>query len=453
MPVQSVSRISFSFLFFIGTSPRRRAARTANRKKTVSKGKAVTGSHVASKPSSQRPAKKSAVPDDDEDDFFSNEEGGEAGDGQSVRITWNSQRIERALDWLENNVDERMKLFSDSTQDATAQGQKKKTSKGTKNAHYPKRLRSDFKRDPGRYAKSAENCITRLRKMYHKVNAELGQTGAGLRIKDVIDGSDIASKIDLIKEQFPAWERLHGFWHTLPNINPYTISSEPGQDLDTEALVLMTRDGDRADPEHEYVHEHKDMPSTANSNFELQEPLPLRDSTDFDDVQGSTFESPLPPPLFHPKSSPLPLLFQRPKSGTSTLQNSTKPNTVHLQTPSTASLSATPKAHPPKCSRAEMLAEDAQHQAQVLAKLGEEKHVRKLAEFEVKKRKYDVDFQREAAAAFERRLASDERRQQAEHQREQHQIKMLQLQLSLANSGGARSDAMPGMDALFPTSA
>ncbi|KAJ7200312.1 hypothetical protein GGX14DRAFT_660145, partial [Mycena pura] len=164
-------------------------------------------------------------------------------DGQPVRITWNSLRIERALDWLENNVDERVKLFSDSTQDATAQGRKKKTSKGTKNAHYlkmsdyvfstdpDKAVRSDFKRDPGRYAKSAENCITRLRKTYRKVNAELGQTGAGLRIEDVVEGSDIANKIGtshiyLIREQFPAWERLHGFWRTLPNINPYTVDAD-----------------------------------------------------------------------------------------------------------------------------------------------------------------------------------------------------------------------------------
>ncbi|KAJ7189615.1 hypothetical protein GGX14DRAFT_608771 [Mycena pura] len=51
---------------FIFSSPRRCAGRPANRKKTVSKGKTVTGSHTASKPSSRRSAKQSAV----QDDFF-----------------------------------------------------------------------------------------------------------------------------------------------------------------------------------------------------------------------------------------------------------------------------------------------------------------------------------------------------------------------------------------------
>ncbi|KAJ7191298.1 hypothetical protein GGX14DRAFT_579027 [Mycena pura] len=222
-----------------------------------------------------------------------------------------------------------------------------------------------------------------------------------------------------------------------------TVSSEPGQDLDTEALGLMTRDGDHAERESENGHEHEDIPSAGN--FESEDPpldwspTPPRDAIGLDDAQGTFGSPPLPPPS-----------FQLPKSGT--LQNSTKTNTTHLQTPSTASSSSTPKARQPKRSRAEMLAEDAQHQVQVLAKLGEDKHARKLAEFEVKKRKYDVDYQREAAAALERRLASDEQRQQAEHQRErereQHQMQMLRLQLSAHTNGGggARSDAMP----LFP---
>jgi hypothetical protein len=40
-------------------------------------------------------------------------------------------------------------------------------------------------------------------------------------------------------ENFRWWPRLHGFWRTLPNFNPYTVSSDPGQDLADEALSVL----------------------------------------------------------------------------------------------------------------------------------------------------------------------------------------------------------------------
>jgi hypothetical protein len=44
---------------------------------------------------------------------------------------------------------------------------------------------------------------------------------------------------------FKWWPRLHGYWRTLPNFNPYTVTSDPGQDLADEALsVLMGNRGD-----------------------------------------------------------------------------------------------------------------------------------------------------------------------------------------------------------------
>lgn len=42
-----------------------------------------------------------------------------------------------------------------------------------------------------------------------------------------------------LEQEFPFWKRLHGFWRTLPNFNPHTASSEPGQDLAAEALALI----------------------------------------------------------------------------------------------------------------------------------------------------------------------------------------------------------------------
>jgi hypothetical protein len=46
-----------------------------------------------------------------------------------------------------------------------------------------------------------------------------------------------------LEQDFPYWKRLHGFWRTLPNFNPYTASSEPGQDLAAEALTFVQSRG------------------------------------------------------------------------------------------------------------------------------------------------------------------------------------------------------------------
>ena len=47
------------------------------------------------------------------------------------------------------------------------------------------------------------------------------------------------------KETFPWWERLHGFWRTLPNFNPYTVTSGHGQDIAADAQdMFFTSKGD-----------------------------------------------------------------------------------------------------------------------------------------------------------------------------------------------------------------
>ena len=40
-------------------------------------------------------------------------------------------------------------------------------------------------------------------------------------------------------KDFPYWECLYGYWHTLPNFNPLTVTSKPGQDLENGALKLF----------------------------------------------------------------------------------------------------------------------------------------------------------------------------------------------------------------------
>ena len=52
--------------------------------------------------------------------------------------------------------------------------------------------------------------------------------------------------IEKLLPSFPIWGCLHGLWRTLPSFNPQAVSSEPGQDLENEALgVLFGGDCDR----------------------------------------------------------------------------------------------------------------------------------------------------------------------------------------------------------------
>jgi hypothetical protein len=53
--------------------------------------------------------------------------------------------------------------------------------------------------------------------------------------------------LEQLKQEFPFWKHLHGFWRTLPNFNPYTASLEPGQDLAADALSHLKMVSARSD--------------------------------------------------------------------------------------------------------------------------------------------------------------------------------------------------------------
>ncbi|KAJ7642519.1 hypothetical protein B0H17DRAFT_836452, partial [Mycena rosella] len=169
-----------------------------------------------------------------------------------IRVKWSDPRIERVIDWLETNVVDRQKLFSDSSKEAAEEGRKKRVAKGSKSVYYTAMAKAVFSVDHNdklrdavqtkldELGKSIENVLTRLKSTYKEFNAELGQTGAGLEDSDITLNSDIYNKIDELKEKFnlPYWDRLHGFWRTLPNFNPTVVDSEPGLDVAAEALKL-----------------------------------------------------------------------------------------------------------------------------------------------------------------------------------------------------------------------
>jgi hypothetical protein len=69
-----------------------------------------------------------------------------------------------------------------------------------------------------------------------------------------------------LEQDFPYWKRLHGFWRTLPNFNPYTVSSEPGQDLAAEALTLIQCRGESGDDENDSSSDDHPAPDVDINN-------------------------------------------------------------------------------------------------------------------------------------------------------------------------------------------
>ncbi|KAI0285550.1 hypothetical protein BC826DRAFT_873268, partial [Russula brevipes] len=162
------------------------------------------------------------------------------------------ERTERLLDYLDTHPEVAIKLFGDSTQAAKSEGRSKLTAKSNKSTAYLQvsdgvfsidddpAVRADFAANPNKYAKAVDNYITNtLKKQYRAVNERIGKTGAGLKPEDITPGSEIANLIEQETQNFKWWPRLHGFWRTLPNFNPYTVSSDPGQDLSDAALSVL----------------------------------------------------------------------------------------------------------------------------------------------------------------------------------------------------------------------
>jgi hypothetical protein len=89
------------------------------------------------------------------------------------RIIWGPTRTERLVEWLENNVEDRQRLFSDSAQDAREDNRRRRTAKNVKMTFYIKIAEYVFSADEDakvrdelrthglkRYGKSVENRIS-----------------------------------------------------------------------------------------------------------------------------------------------------------------------------------------------------------------------------------------------------------------------------------------------------
>ncbi|KAK7022504.1 hypothetical protein R3P38DRAFT_2780517 [Favolaschia claudopus] len=179
----------------------------------------------------------------------------EGGGARSDTIPWsdNPAWLGAAVDYLTDNPSFRLKLFSDSTEDAKVEGRAKKQAKESKIGMYSTlcdhvfsgpevsdedeeeievddsdcvvdaEWRQKYKEDPSRFAKSLQQQFARLKTKYSKKVKTLYATGGGLKSEDMQ-----TNLIEKIKEEFPHWDELHSFWRELPNYNPIGVSNSSG---------------------------------------------------------------------------------------------------------------------------------------------------------------------------------------------------------------------------------
>ncbi|KAJ7497809.1 hypothetical protein B0H11DRAFT_1639326, partial [Mycena galericulata] len=173
-------------------------------------------------------------------------------------VNWikNPNWTDKLIEYLVDDPRFRIKLFSDSTAEAKKAGRQKLVGKDGKTHQYTQLAAYIFKEDPAeeaRYAnapkKYASAVETRLKKEYLALCTKLGATGAGLDPGLVTAGTEnyyILSRIYRlfsaeIRNDWPWWDQLHGFWRELPNYNPVGVqSSEPGTDHAGAASALYS---------------------------------------------------------------------------------------------------------------------------------------------------------------------------------------------------------------------
>ncbi|EGN92184.1 hypothetical protein SERLA73DRAFT_173042, partial [Serpula lacrymans var. lacrymans S7.3] len=166
-------------------------------------------------------------------------------------IKWTADRTDRLLDWLEQNVEKRHLLFSDSQEDATKESRKKGQAKSSNMvlhgelAQYVFGVESDpticatLKSDPARYTKAVDNHLSSLKKKYCQSCQELGRTGAGLTFEQLERNPKYMGPIGAITAKFKMFHCLHGSWRKIPSYNPFTTSSDAGQDHEVQAYNLL----------------------------------------------------------------------------------------------------------------------------------------------------------------------------------------------------------------------
>ncbi|GJJ05869.1 hypothetical protein Clacol_000056 [Clathrus columnatus] len=281
--------------------------------------------------------------------------------GRAPEIPWmkNNAWTFLLIDYLENNVNFQRKLFSDATKDAKLDGRRCSTAKNSKAyfhstlARYifdeanqtDEDLHANYKVDEAHYARSVGGQLQCLKKKYKYYCGMLGATGTGLDPTDIEEGSDIANKIDEIKQEWPFWEWLHALWRELPNYNPVGISSSGlNQDYSENAASLWTRKSPELNDNSEGADEDRFSDSIRMDSYLDRAAEEEKNDKDIMQEHGTSTPYPhlspsptlpihrLPPSTTPLYSTPTPSLFPHSFSPSLTTLRSTTPSSIDKRT-------------------------------------------------------------------------------------------------------------------------
>ena len=138
------------YMLFVPIAMSSHASNTCNRK----------GPKAPSKPHGSQA--KNAADKDGEDNPM---------DPKGRHVKWNSQHTEQLVEWLENNIEDRQRLFSDLAQDAKDESCCPCVAKSPKTVYHVKmanyifsvddneNVKDDLKANRVKYSKAVENCI------------------------------------------------------------------------------------------------------------------------------------------------------------------------------------------------------------------------------------------------------------------------------------------------------
>ncbi|KIK13083.1 hypothetical protein PISMIDRAFT_119586, partial [Pisolithus microcarpus 441] len=169
------------------------------------------------------------------------------------KIRWDDKdpniraRTARLISWCNTYPETRIKLFSDSHQEAVNKGRRHQQMSAQKEVYFQQVVDAVFMHDHDLhiqqlyaqylsiFIKPIKSRRLRLRKKYNDANKTLGATRAGLTAMELREKPEMKRLLDKILDTFPWWEDLHGFWRTNPSYNTVFSTGDLGQDFAMEA--------------------------------------------------------------------------------------------------------------------------------------------------------------------------------------------------------------------------
>ncbi|KIK18466.1 hypothetical protein PISMIDRAFT_72520, partial [Pisolithus microcarpus 441] len=140
----------------------------------------------------------------------------------------------RLISWCKTYPDTRIKLFSNSHQEAVNKGRQRQQMSAQKEVYFQQVADAVFTHNHNLHIWQLYAQYPSVFK-YNDTNKTLGSSGAGLTAIELRERPEMKRLLDKILDTFPWWEDLHRFWRTNPSYNTVCSTADPGQDFATEA--------------------------------------------------------------------------------------------------------------------------------------------------------------------------------------------------------------------------